>query len=139
MDAASIREGMSVFSADDQRLGKIVRRDGALFVEKGLFFKKDHLLDPDDVDRIAGDDLWLSLDRAAFEVEGARDEEIPGEPTERAIPIPTREGLNATPREPDIVVIIEEDDEILITSAQEDEEPELGAPGRSGKDPTTRH
>jgi hypothetical protein len=60
----TVRVGMSVFSADGEKLGNVVRRDADSFIiEKGLFFPKDYLCHYADVASVAGDDVRLSVNR----------------------------------------------------------------------------
>jgi hypothetical protein len=60
----TVRVGMSVFSADGEKLGNVVRRDADSFIiEKGLFFPKDYLCRYADVASVAGDDVRLSVNR----------------------------------------------------------------------------
>ncbi len=55
-----IRPGMIVYSADGEKVGKVVgREDGAFVVEKGFFFKKDYLCPFDQVKSISGDEVTL--------------------------------------------------------------------------------
>lgn len=66
-----LREGMAVYSSDGEKLGKIVALgEDTFLIEKGLFFKEDHVAR---FDQIAGtrDDgsLLLKLPAADFPVE----------------------------------------------------------------------
>jgi hypothetical protein len=73
MESATIREGMTVYSKDGKKLGKIVELDDdTLVVEKGLFFRKDHVADVADVDRVKDGEVWLR--RSAAEIENAEKE-----------------------------------------------------------------
>lgn len=64
----SVREGMTVYSADGRRLGKIVsREEDNLLIEKGLFFKRDYVAHYEDVDRVQGDDVYLRVDARQLE------------------------------------------------------------------------
>ena len=57
-----LREGMTVYSIDGEKLGKIVRADADSFViEKGLFFPKDYLCRYESVTSVDGDDVRLSV------------------------------------------------------------------------------
>ena len=68
MDVEAIREGMTVYSSDGEKLGKIIGRDGdTLVIEKGLFFKKDYLASTQDVNRVDDDEVWLLRTRAELE------------------------------------------------------------------------
>jgi hypothetical protein len=63
MDRVVIREGMSAFSADGKRLGRVVVRvDAGWAVEGGLFFKEDYAIEIEDVARIEGDEVHLALE-----------------------------------------------------------------------------
>jgi uncharacterized protein (TIGR02271 family) len=60
MNGFRVQQGMNVFSADGQKLGKVVSGDQASFlIEKGLIFKKDYLVRYDDIARTEGDDIFL--------------------------------------------------------------------------------
>jgi hypothetical protein len=135
MDVEAIRDGMTVYSSDGERLGKVIRRSGdTLLIEKGLFFKKDYLARFADVERVEDDRIWLR--RTRQEIEGPELEEAePAEPP-RA---PDRSADQASGRtdgarmsaagfSPDgVIVVVEEEVEIVE------------APGRrSDKDPDTR-
>lgn len=57
----NIREGMTIFSADGEKLGKVVRCDADSFIiEKGLFFHKDYLALYEDVTDLRTDEATLS-------------------------------------------------------------------------------
>jgi uncharacterized protein (TIGR02271 family) len=74
MERAEIREGMSVYSADGERLGKIVSCEPTRFtIEKGIFFKKDYIAQYEDVSRIEGDDAWLLVAKDQLPVLGDED------------------------------------------------------------------
>lgn len=61
-DGRNLKEGMSVYSSDNHKVGKIVRLAGSGFeVEKGFFFPKDYAVSFGDVTRISGDEVYLSL------------------------------------------------------------------------------
>ena len=76
MDAEAIRDGMTVYSADGEKLGKVISRSGdTLLIEKGLFFRKDYLARLDDVERIEDDQIWLR--RTREEIEAGPDLEEP--------------------------------------------------------------
>ena len=67
MDARrGIAKGMTVFTRDGEKLGKVVSVDEkGLFVEKGHFFPKELGFPFEDVDEVRGDGVHLRLDRAA--------------------------------------------------------------------------
>lgn len=74
MTRAEIREGMSVYSADGERLGKIVSCEPTSFtIEKGFFFKKDYIAQYEDIGRIEGDDAWLLVAKDQLPVLGDED------------------------------------------------------------------
>jgi uncharacterized protein (TIGR02271 family) len=63
-----IRQGMKVYSADGESLGKVVYADGGGFrIEKGLFFPKDYDISYQEVREIRDDEIHLSLDRKTLE------------------------------------------------------------------------
>ena len=63
-DRSSIRQGMTVFSSDGEKLGKVIQCDASTFIiEKGLFFKKDYVVRYDDVILVSGDEIRLSRGR----------------------------------------------------------------------------
>lgn len=66
---SAIKEGMTVYSSDGEKLGKVIGLEADSFiVEKGLFFKKDYLCRYSDVQSLRGDDeLLLSLAAGDFE------------------------------------------------------------------------
>jgi hypothetical protein len=78
-ERVQIREGMTIYSADLEKLGKVVRCNPTTFViEKGFFFPRDYVARYEDVSRISGDDGWLQLnarDIASAADEGAVQEE----------------------------------------------------------------
>jgi hypothetical protein len=136
MDLEAIRDGMTVYSADGERLGKVIRRSGdTLLIEKGLFFKKDYLARFDDVERAEDDRLWLRRTREEIEAGPEPEEAEPAEPlrapdrsSEQASPRTDGARMSAAGFAPNgVVVVVEEEVEIV------------DAPGRrSHKDPDTR-
>ncbi len=63
-----IRTGMTVHSADGQRLGKVIAcREDSIVIEKGIFFPVDYTCRPDDVAEVRGDDLVLRLSKEQLE------------------------------------------------------------------------
>jgi hypothetical protein len=136
MDLEAIRDGMTVYSADGERLGKVIRRSGdTLLIEKGLFFKKDYLARFDDVERVEDDRLWLRRTREEIEAgpeledaERARPSREPDRSVAQASG-PTEGGrMSAGGFSPEgVVVVVEEEVEIVA------------APGRrSDRDPDRR-
>jgi uncharacterized protein (TIGR02271 family) len=84
MDGFSVRQGMNVFSADGQKLGKVVSGDQHTFlIEKGLIFKKDYLARYDDIQRTEGDDIYLRL--ALQQLEAGEQVSRQGQPDTAAI------------------------------------------------------
>jgi uncharacterized protein (TIGR02271 family) len=76
IDRAGIREGMIAYSADGQKLGKVVSCDASTFIiEKGFFFPKDYVARYEDIADVQGDDIHLLRGRDALgEIgEGARE------------------------------------------------------------------
>jgi uncharacterized protein (TIGR02271 family) len=73
-DRNQIREGMTVFSSDGEKLGKVVRCEETSFViEKGFFFPKDYVARYADVAGVTGDDVRLAFTKDSFrEGAGAR-------------------------------------------------------------------
>ncbi|MGC3997519.1 MAG: DUF2382 domain-containing protein [Anaeromyxobacter sp.] len=62
MDTRGVREGMTVHSADGEKLGKVIECGSADFViEKGFFFPKDYLVRYEQVGAVEGDDVRLAI------------------------------------------------------------------------------
>lgn len=60
-DSTRIREGMTVYGSEGDKLGKVQFRDRDTFViEKGVFFPRDYLVRYQDIADIQGDDIRLS-------------------------------------------------------------------------------
>ncbi len=68
MDARKqVAEGMTVFTRDGGKLGKVVAVDEAgLFVEKGFFFAREYGFPYTDVEEVRDDGVHLRLDRAGI-------------------------------------------------------------------------
>ena len=67
-DLNRIREGMTVYSADGTKLGKVVRSDASgIIIEKGIFFIKDYLARHEDVATIEEDDVRLAVNREGLQ------------------------------------------------------------------------
>ena len=63
-DKSHIRQGMTVYSADGEKLGKVIQCDVSTFIiEKGFFFPKDYVARFDDVSLVTGDEIRLSRGR----------------------------------------------------------------------------
>jgi hypothetical protein len=147
MDTGMIREGMTVYSRDGKRLGKIIRQDAdSLVIEKGLFFKKDFVARRADVDRVDADEVWLALDAAHAEAERHEEEPERRRSTPAAGGAPGDEeraaggGMYASSAsdsgEQDVVVVMEE--EVLYATPTELED-DARLPGRGkDKDPHTK-
>lgn len=61
---ADLREGMTVYSLDGEKLGKIIRlEENRFWIEKGFFFPKDYLVRYDTIDQIQDNDIILSIRR----------------------------------------------------------------------------
>jgi len=59
-----LRNGMTVFSSDKEKLGKIVSYAGSsLIVEKGFFFPKDYEIPMSAISDVRGDDVYLLLSK----------------------------------------------------------------------------
>lgn len=66
-----LREGMPVYSADGQHLGKIVALgEDTFLIEKGLFFREDHVAHFGQIARVRDDGaIVLSLNSDQFPAE----------------------------------------------------------------------
>jgi uncharacterized protein (TIGR02271 family) len=66
-DRSSVREGMTVFSSDGEKLGKVLSCDASTFtIEKGFFFPKDYVARYDEVAAVTGDDIRLAVTKDTF-------------------------------------------------------------------------
>jgi len=122
MDSSLIRDGMTVYSADDKKLGRIVRQDDSgLVVEKGHFFKRDYDIALEDIDRVEDEQVWLRLTEGELEAE----QESAGE-AERAAARPA----GRPPRESVIVA-----EEVFVAGPLRDVEDDSAVPSppRGGK------
>jgi uncharacterized protein (TIGR02271 family) len=71
----SVKEGMTVISADGEKLGKIKKCGAeAFFIEKGFFFPKEYEASYAEVERIEGDRVFLG--QAAGYYGGAGSQEV---------------------------------------------------------------
>ncbi len=62
-----IHEGMTVFSSDGEKLGKVTACAGSSFtIEKGIFFPKDYVARFDEVADVTGDEVRLALTKDSF-------------------------------------------------------------------------
>jgi uncharacterized protein (TIGR02271 family) len=67
IDRSSIREGMTVFSSDGEKLGKVAVCGGSTFtIEKGFFFPKDYIARYDEIAVVSGDEIRLSMMKEDF-------------------------------------------------------------------------
>lgn len=67
-DQQRVREGMVVWSFDDEKLGKVLQCDEQSFlVEKGFFFPKDYALTYDEISEIRDDGIHVRLSKSALE------------------------------------------------------------------------
>lgn len=63
-ERSAIREGMTVYSADGERLGRVVSCYPTTFViEKGFFFRKDYVARYEDVSRLGGYEARLRVNK----------------------------------------------------------------------------
>jgi uncharacterized protein (TIGR02271 family) len=66
-DRSNIREGMTVFSSDGEKLGKVQACGGSTFtIEKGFFFPKDYTARYDEVADVNVDAIRLATTKDAF-------------------------------------------------------------------------
>jgi len=64
MDPLNIRQGATVYSADGEKLGKVISLEGQnLIVEKGFFFPTDYSVPVSLVDNATNDDIYLSVSK----------------------------------------------------------------------------
>jgi hypothetical protein len=88
-----VREGMTVYGANGEKLGRVLSCDATGFVvEKGLIFKKDYVVHDEDVADVRGDEVRLS--RAKSEL--APSENLPGTAGTTGVPPPVT-GFEASP------------------------------------------
>jgi hypothetical protein len=132
MDAEAIRDNMTVYSADGEKLGKVISRRGdTLLIEKGLFFRKDYLARLDEVERIEDDQIWLRRTKEEIEAGPDLDEpeavETPRLSSRSSDGAALSAGAGYVPPEA-VVVIVEEEIELI----------DAPSPRRGDKDPDTR-
>ena len=66
-DRSNIREGMTVFSSDGEKLGTVQACGGSTFtIEKGFFFPKDYIARYDEVADVNADEIRLSTTKDTF-------------------------------------------------------------------------
>jgi len=82
IDSSDIRQGMTVYSSDGEKLGQVVQCDASTFViEKGFFFPKGYVARFDDVSLVSGDEIRLSRERAQLgQTVEERDDELSEDP-----------------------------------------------------------
>lgn len=129
-----VREGMTAYSADGKKLGKVIRRfSDTLVIEKGLFFKKDYVVGPEHVDRVEGDNITLRLtqdqlenadvaDQQADREDDDEDTEAPGAGTRSSEGQPSDQARAAGDDEPD-AVLIEVEEEVVVLAPDDDNDP----------------
>ncbi len=67
VDRRQIREGMTVFTGDGEKLGKVQSCEASTFtIEKGFFFPKDTIARFEDVAEVSGDEIRLAMTRDEF-------------------------------------------------------------------------
>ncbi len=87
-----VREGMHVYGADGEKLGKVISRDaGSFVIEKGLLFKDDFIVRDEDVEQVLEEELWLRRTKDEL----APSENLPGETGTAGVPPPVREYAQA--------------------------------------------
>ncbi len=79
MDARrGVARGMTVYTRDGEKLGKVVAvDDGGLFVEKGFFFPREYGFRFDDVEDLGEGSVHLRLDREAVAAAAVEDGQGP--------------------------------------------------------------
>jgi uncharacterized protein (TIGR02271 family) len=66
-DRSEVREGMTVFSSDGEKLGKVQSCDaGGFVVEKGFFFPTEYLARFDQIASVDGDEIRLGMTKEGF-------------------------------------------------------------------------
>jgi hypothetical protein len=136
MNIAAIRNGMTVYSKDGRKLGKIIGRQGEdLLIEKGLFFKKDYVVSADDVDGFDGEQVWLHLaaDQIEAASEGHEDEVGQARQRREASGAGRPERLSAD--DDGVVIEFEEEVVTVVSDPEPDQQDLLHAPPR---DPNAR-
>jgi uncharacterized protein (TIGR02271 family) len=74
IDRNRIREGMTVYSADGGKLGKVLTCGASTFIiEKGFFFPKDYVARYDEIADQTGDDIRLVATKDSFVNQEHRD------------------------------------------------------------------
>jgi uncharacterized protein (TIGR02271 family) len=66
-----VQEGMIVYSADGEKLGKVLQCEADTFIiEKGFFFPKDYIARYQDIGEVRGDEIHLTSAQASYTGEG---------------------------------------------------------------------
>jgi hypothetical protein len=105
----AVREGMTAYSADGKKLGKVIRRfSDTLVIEKGLFFRKDYVVGPEDVVRVEGDEIALRLTQEQLEHAEVADQQADREEEDEEV---LRTGTGRTEGQPSDQVLAAGDDE----------------------------
>jgi uncharacterized protein (TIGR02271 family) len=74
IDRSDLREGMTVYSSDGEKLGKVLSCEASTFIiEKGFFFPKDYVARYDEVADASQDDIRLIATKDSFLNQERRD------------------------------------------------------------------
>ncbi len=100
MDRKSVYEGVTVRSRDGRKLGKVAACGEETFiVEKGFFFRSEHVAYYDDVDEIRDGEIYLAHSKAelaspggAFPVDSSEESKRPVLERERDETVATTQG-----------------------------------------------
>jgi uncharacterized protein (TIGR02271 family) len=108
----AVRPGMTVYSSDGEKVGKIEQCGPDLFsIEKGLFFTKNYLARYEDIQYIRGDDVVLSFDKAQL-VQGPPPEGRPAVGERREAETTTARAARVTESEEQRIPLAEEQIEV---------------------------
>ena len=123
---------MTAYSADGKKLGKVIRSFGdTLLIEKGLFFRKDYVVGPEDVDQVEGDKITLRLTQDQLENDeiadqqadrADEDEEAVRAGTGRTVGQPSDQVLAAGDNDPE-TVFFQVEEEIVVVVPDDDDDP----------------
>lgn len=149
MDVAAIRDGMTAYSADGKKLGKIVKHDDdTAVVEKGLFFKKDYVVDLEDVGRIIGDDVWLRVNHDVVEDEERDDRRrrapaaASGTTASAVAAAGGDDGTTSTASDAELIddadVMVIEEEVVVVAAPAGSTDAGISSPGSPDRDPNTR-
>jgi hypothetical protein len=68
IDRSNVREGMTVYSSDGAKLGKVLTCDVSTFIiEKGFFFPKDYIARYSEVAELTDDGIRLTATKDSFQ------------------------------------------------------------------------